>query len=194
MPSSRGMERCLLWEGGGWVQPSNELGISGDHSSESQYFGVFILHLSHDRYWFLPLLLMAFPQHLGRVVILGEAETIFNFSRWMALSGDLRPIQETVSPGESCRRSLFTGPPSLKATKVSPEPSEITLRLACAPLTTLGSDITVPNDGPKRWSSDSWLDMWDWFQHLASRYVRILQLLYLRHVFHRVPDREFSVR
>ena len=98
---------------------------------------------------------MAFPQHLGRVVILGEAETIFNFSRWMALSGDLRPIQETVSPGESCRRSLFTGPPSLKATKVSPEPSEITLRLACAPLTTLGSDITVPNDGPKRWSSDS---------------------------------------
>ena len=81
-----------------------------------------------------PELRIAFPQHNGRVVIRGTGLTIESLSKWIELSGAVRPTQEIKSPGCNVLSSLFTGPPSLNATSFVALPLMETDRLECAPL------------------------------------------------------------
>ena len=68
-------------------------------------------------------------------------------------SGETNPDQVIMSPGIRDLRSLFTGPPSEKATSFTAFPEENTEMFAWPPLVSLGNEVTVPDVGDSIWSS-----------------------------------------
>jgi len=68
-------------------------------------------------------------------------------------SGETNPDQEILSPGIRDLRSLFTGPPSEKATRLAAFPEVKTEMCACPPLVSFGNEVTVPDVEDSMWSS-----------------------------------------
>lgn len=103
--------------------------------------------------WPRPELLIVLEQHIGLPTILAVAKSSFIFSRWIEPSGESNPDHVILSPGISDLRSLFTGPPSEKATIFTALPEENTEMVACPPFVSSGNEITVPVVEDSIWSS-----------------------------------------
>tara|TARA_B100001996_G_scaffold81320_1_gene60015 strand:- start:281 stop:652 length:372 start_codon:yes stop_codon:yes gene_type:complete len=101
----------------------------------------------------LPELRIVREQQTGLLTILAVAKSNFIFSRWIEPSGEDNPDQDILSPGISVLRSLFTGPPSEKATRFTVSPDENTEMCAWPPLASFGSEVTVPDEEESMWSS-----------------------------------------
>ena len=134
----RGLARCLLFDGVGSTQSSIVSKDSPSCDWLSQILSEVLPHSEHLMGKPEPELRIVLPQQTGRDVILGTESRIDSLSKWIELSGAVRPTHEIISPGCRVLNNLLTGPPSLKATSLAALPPTDTMTLECAPLVCSG--------------------------------------------------------
>ena len=125
-PWERGLERCLRLDGVGSIHSPTAYPIAVSKSMHCQDLLSILPQDKQRMPWPRPELLIVLEQQTGLPTILAVAKSSFIFSRWNDPSGETNPDQVITSPGIRDLRSLFTGPPSEKATSFTAFPEENT--------------------------------------------------------------------